>query len=355
MKNLFVKRLAALVLAAAMALPLGGCGLFTMNSAGPESAKPADVSAPAGTEIRLTDQAGREVVLEKPAETLVSCYYITTYAAIALGVSDRVVGLEKKADTRPIYQMAAPALLEQEQVGTMKELNVEAVAALAPDLVLMPKKLADYADTLAGLDIPVLVVDPETQQGLEQMLTLIGTACGVEDRAQQLLAYDADRLSDMVEATAGQDKPTVYMGGNSSYLTTAPGGMYQSDLIEKAGGTNAAQGIEGDYWAEVSYEAILAMDPAYIIVPSGADYTANDIRNDPQLAGVSAVAHGNIYEMPRGIEEWDSPIPSGILGVMWLTSVLHPGQYSFDAFVSDAQDFYKTFYGFEIDAALITK
>ena len=51
------------------------------------------------------------------------------------------MGLEKKADTRPIYQMAAPELLEKPQVGTMKELDVEATAALEPELVIMPQAL----------------------------------------------------------------------------------------------------------------------------------------------------------------------------------------------------------------------
>ncbi|MDO4270592.1 MAG: ABC transporter substrate-binding protein [Eubacteriales bacterium] len=347
-----VKRLLALLLAASMALGLGACG---QPQAGENGAEDGQNTAAQAEEITLTDQAGREVVLDKPAETLVSCYYITTYAAIALGVADRVIGLEKKAETRPIYQMAAPGLLEREQVGTLKEFNVEAVAALAPDLVLLPKKLAEHADTLTGLGLKALVVDPETQQGLEQMLALIGKACGVEPRARELSDYYAAQLARMAELTEGLEKPAVYMAGNSSYLETAPAGMYQAGLIGLAGGENAANAIEGDYWTEVSYESVLAMDPEYIIVPPGASYTANDVRNDPQLAGVGAVVHGNIYEMPRGIEEWDSPIPSGVLGVMWLTSVLHPGQYSFDEFTADAQAFYQTFYGFDIDRALITK
>lgn len=68
-----------------------------------------------------------------------------------------------------------------------------------------------------------------------------------------------------------------------------------------------------------------------------------------------AVQSGAVYEMPSGIEEWDSPIPSGILGTLWMTSVLHGDAYPFDTFTADVQDFYKTFYGFEIDPALITK
>ena len=177
MKHNKLTRWAALILAAALTLSLTACGgAGGSSSAGSAS---ASQSAPASA-ITLTDQAGRQVELDAPADTLVSCYYVTTYATMALGISDRVVGLEKKADTRPIYAMAAPDLLEKEQVGTMKELDLEAVAALEPDLVVMPKKLMDYAAPLEELGIPVLVVNPESHEALTGMLELLGQACGVE-------------------------------------------------------------------------------------------------------------------------------------------------------------------------------
>jgi iron complex transport system substrate-binding protein len=36
-----------------------------------------------------------------------------------------------------------------------------------------------------------------------------------------------------------------------------------------------------------------------------------------------------------------------------MLSTLHPDLYSLDEFALDAQDFYKTFYGFEMDTATI--
>ncbi|CCX36831.1 putative iron ABC transporter substrate-binding protein [Clostridium sp. CAG:1013] len=371
------KRLVALVLILAMVLSLAACGTTQEQSSSETTASESSLSQqetesettssessqelssePQETDssaaITLTDQAGREVVMEEPAQTIVSCYYITTYATIALGLSDRVIGLEMKADSRPIYQMAAPQLLELPNVGSLKEFNVEAAAALEPDLVLMPVKLSSYADTLTDLGINVLVVDPESQEQMEEMLTLIATACGVEERAQELLDYYDEKLEQVASYTY-ESVPQVYMGSNSSYLETAPGGMYQSDLIGLAGGENVAQDLEGDYWTEVSYETILSMDPEVIIVPCGAAYTAEDITADPQLAEVTAVKNGQVYQMPQEIEEWDSPVPSGILGVLWLTSVLHDDVYSFDTFQADVVDYYEQFYGFTIDTALITK
>ncbi len=349
-------RLIAFLLTLALLVSLTAC-------AGPAPAEtsPSDTQASTapteevGTAITLTDQAGREVTLEKPAQTIVSCYYITTYATMALGVSDRIVGLEKKADSRPIYRMAAPGLLDKPNVGSLKEFNVEAAAALNPDLVIMPMKLKKHADTLTDLDIAVLVVDPETQEGLESMLTLIAAACGVEERAAQLLKYYDDQLARMAALTADAKKPKVYLGSNSAFLETAPAAMYQSDLITLGGGTNAAAGLAGDYWTEVSYETVLTWDPDVIIIPCGASYSREDILNDRNLADVAAVKNGAVYQMPQEIEEWDSPVPSGILGILWMTSVLHGDVYSFETLQADVAAYYQDFYGFEIDKALITK
>ena len=354
-----LKRMGALALAAALCLNLAACGAASSSAASSAAASSQAVASSAAASeaagITLTDQAGRTVTLEQPAESIVSCYYISTYATIALGLKDKIVGLENKADTRALYALAAPELPQLTQVGTLKELNVEAVAALEPDLVIMPQKLIDNAQTLEDLGITVMIVNPETQEGLETMLTLIGEACGASDQAQALIDYNHTQLERAAEMTADLEKPSVCLLGNSSSLSVAPAAMYQNDLIEQAGGVNAAASIEEDYWADVSYETLLALAPEVLVIPSAASYTAEDVMNDPQLADLPAVQNGAVYTMPQGLDEWDSPTPSGILGVLWLTSVLHPEAYPFEEFTADAQAFYQTFYGFTPDSSLITK
>ena len=331
------KQIITALLTAAMLLQMTACG-GAVQETGP---------------VTLEDQCGRTVALEERAETIVSCYYVSSYAVMALGLSDRMVGIENKADTREIYSLASPAFLELPAVGTMKESNVELIASLEPDLVIMPARLSEAAETLTGLGLDVILVNPENHEDLCGMLELIGDACGVSDRADALIAYYDDKMEDLGALTKDADKPVVYMGGNSSYLTTAPADMYQSSLIDLAGGVNTGDALEGDYWTEVSYETILDWNPEVIILPSGADYTVDDILNDAQLAGVAAVENGAVYAMPSAIEEWDSPIPSGILGAMWMTSVLHSDLYTQEEFCKDAAAFYEEFYGFTPDEALL--
>ena len=52
-------------------------------------------------------------------------------------------------------------------------LNLEAIAKLEPDLVLLPMKLKDNIDALTDLGISVLVVNPESHEELVEMLELI--------------------------------------------------------------------------------------------------------------------------------------------------------------------------------------
>lgn len=306
-------------------------------------------------QIVLVDQADREIVLDQKAEKIVSSYYITTYAALTLGLEDQLVGIESKAEKRPIYTMAAPSLLDLPQVGTLKAFDVEATIALEPDLVILPKKLMDHVAALEEVGIDVLVVYPENQELLEEMILLMGKATGHEEKAQQWVDYYDTTLTELTSLLQDSAKPFVYMASNSSYMSVAGNQMYQNQLVELAGGESVSKEIESDYWSDISYEDFLMMNPEIIIVPSNATYTLEDILNDEQLKQVAAIQNQAVYQMPKGIEEWDSPIPSSILGICWLASILHEDLYSMEEMKQQAIDYYQTFYGFDLDTSLITK
>lgn len=306
----------------------------------------AEVAEAPAFPVTLTDQAGREVVIEAMPEKLVSGYYISTSLLIALDADDRLVGVEAKADKRAIYRLAAPELIDLPNVGTAKEFDLEGCLALEPDLVILPLKLKNAAETLEQLGIDVLLVNPEDQQLLTEAIHLIAAATGTTEQAEQLLAFTAAQETRLTETTAEAEKPSVYLAGNSSLLSTAGDAMYQSDMIRLAGGTNAAAAITDPYWVEISYEQLLSWDPAYIILASDASYTVEDVLADPALAGAAAVVNGHVYQLPSKAEAWDSPVPSGILGAVWLANVLHPELFSEADTFALIDEYYETFYQF---------
>lgn len=369
MKTTFKKQLSIILICTMLAV-LTACGTdsVTTTQSTTESTTAASVSESASSEevseelsseessteadaeqtvypVTVTDQAGREVTIEKEPSSIVSGYYISSSLLIALGLKDKVVGIEAKADKRPIYKLAAPELTELPNVGTAKEFNLETCAALSPDLVILPMKLKDAAQSLTDLGITVLLVNPESQDLLTEMINTIATATNTNSETAKLLAYIDSQKDMLTSALSGVEPESVYLAGNSSFLSTAGPSMYQSSIIELAGGKNAADSITDTYWAEISYEQLLAWDPSYIIIASDAEYTVDDIMNDPNLAECTAVKNSHVYAIPGDMEALDSPVPAGILASVWLAGILHPDQVSADTYTTEMTNYYETFYG----------
>lgn len=369
MKTTFKKQLSIILICTMLAV-LTACGTdsVTTTQSTTESTTAASVSESASSEevseelsseessteadaeqtvypVTVTDQAGREVTIEKEPSSIVSGYYISSSLLIALGLKDKVVGIEAKADKRPIYKLAAPELTELPNVGTAKEFNLETCAALSPDLVILPMKLKDAAQSLTDLGITVLLVNPESQDLLTEMINTIATATNTNSEAAKLLAYIDSQKNMLTSALSGVEPESVYLAGNSSFLSTAGPSMYQSSIIELAGGKNAADSITDSYWAEISYEQLLAWDPSYIIIASDAEYTVDDVMNDPNLAECTAVKNSHVYAIPGDVEALDSPVPAGILASVWLAGILHPDQVSADTYTTEMTNYYETFYG----------
>lgn len=369
MKTTFKKQLSIILICTMLAV-LTACGTdsATTTQSNTESTTAASVSESASSEevseelsseessteaaaeqtvypVTVTDQAGREVTIEKEPSSIVSGYYISSSLLIALGLKDKVVGIEAKADKRPIYKLAAPELTELPNVGTAKEFNLETCAALSPDLVILPMKLKDAAQSLTDLGITVLLVNPESQDLLTEMINTIATATNTNSEAAKLLAYIDSQKDMLTSALSGVEPESVYLAGNSSFLSTAGPSMYQSSIIELAGGKNAADSITDTYWAEISYEQLLAWDPSYIIIASDAEYTVDDVMNDPNLAECTAVKNSHVYAIPGDVEALDSPVPAGILASVWLAGILHPDQVSTDTYTTEMTNYYETFYG----------
>jgi iron complex transport system substrate-binding protein len=178
------------------------------------------------------------------------------------------------------------------------------------------------------------------------MIHMIAAATNTEEKAAELLSFTTIQESYLAETLAGTQAPSVYLAGNSSMLSTAGNAMYQSDMIRLAGGVNAAAEIEDTYWVEIDYEQLLTWNPDYIILASDAAYTAEDVLADPNLADCAAVVNGNVYQLPNKAEAWDSPVPSGILGALWLANVLHNDQVTDADCAAKIDEYYETFYNF---------
>ena len=144
------------------------------------------------------------------------------------------------------------------------------------------------------------------------------------------------------------NKTKVYISAGSEYLSTCTSKMYQDKLIQMAGGINVSSELTDGYWAKISAEQLNIWNPDKIFAVSYAEYTLDDIKNDPALSEITAVKENNVYSFPSKLEPWDYPTPSSILGVLYLTHMLYPDLISQEDYAKEAQNFYKEFFNIEV-------
>ena len=348
-----MKKTLSMLLASVMVLSLAACSNQPAEeNSSSQSSSEQTASLETTYPVTITDALGREVAIEEEPERLVSGYYITTSYLAALDLDEKLVGIEAKADTRELYKLAAPELPSLPNVGSLKQFNLETCVSTEPDLVILSAKVPDAVAKLEELGIPVIAVNPESEKEFKETISMIGTACNVQERANELTESYDKAIADLAAKLEGVEPARVYLGGNSAFLSTAGPAMFQDLLIRGAGAENVASEITDTYWATVSYEQLLAWNPDAIILAPQAEYTVDDVLSDPALADLDAVKNGKVYAMPNVIESWDSPIPSSYLGSIWMASVLYPDAVSTEDYTKACVDFYQQFYGFDASSVL---
>jgi iron complex transport system substrate-binding protein len=239
--------------------------------AGTPTASPSTASSPASLyPLTLTDDAGREVLLEASPERIVSLAPSNTEIVCALDACDRLVGVTDFDDY-------PPQVLEIDKVVVAAAVDVERVVAAEPDLVLAAGNELTPSTVIAQLDdlgLTVLVLYPETLDEVYADIELLGRAVGNPDAAADLVAGMEQRVHAVVEAVEGADRPLtlyeVFHGEGTTY--TAGEGSFLASLLDLAG----AEPLTGDAQGLLTPEALVAADPELILLGT-ASY-------DPSLA-----------------------------------------------------------------------
>ena len=194
-----------------------------------------------------------------PPRRIVSLAPAVTETLFALGEGDAVVGVSQYCD----YPPAAARL---PKVGTFLTPNVEAIAALSPDLIIGPGLSSSRREVrmLEAMGYPTLTVDDNSLDGIEQSITLIGARTGEAEAARRLLGAIQAHIAE-VHARLEKTKPrTVVMLVGHQPMVAVGRGTFLDDLLHLAGGDNIAD-LSAQSWPRLSIEYIIAMRPEVIL------------------------------------------------------------------------------------------
>jgi iron complex transport system substrate-binding protein len=298
----------------------------------------------------VTDMVGRRVAVPDKVRRLVTTFKPASLCVTALGLQGSLVAIDTDSRRDRLQLAVDPSLARLPAVGQKTTgLNFEAILAANPDLVILfsQKDGIVVADRLVDHGVAAIVILPENLQTLYETLRLIAGAAGVPERAAQTIATCqriVDSAGRRVASVEAKDRKRVYFASPLGTFTTASGDMLQDEMIHLAGGINAGHALSG-YFREISPEQFIAWNPDIVVISGPGVRRGRETLQQPQFAGVSAVAAGRIYGFPSNIAPWDFPSPLSVLGVLWLANTCYPERFADVDLQAEIERFHRELFG----------
>lgn len=245
--------------------------------------------------VTVTDAFARAVTLARPARRVVPIFASNVETVAALGLSDRIVGIED-------YTRFPPEVLSRPRVGGRLGFSVDAVVAQSPDLVIVtPSRQAAHLliDPMERLGIPVIVLLARSMDEVLANIRLVSRVAGVPEKGDAVTAALGGRLASIAADKDARPCPRAVMVtgriGNGLLLIARPD-SYTGDAMVRAGACFALAGA--GVVPQVSAEALLASDPDVLLF-AGSGQGLADLLDRPGFRDMRAVRTGRALTVER--------------------------------------------------------
>jgi iron complex transport system substrate-binding protein len=280
--------------------------------------------------VTVADCLGRRVTVQLPVRRLVALNSDIVEVARTLKAQGCIVGVFSQIEREAEFW---GDLARLSKVGSWRDPDPEAVAALGPDLVVAYGRNPGRAfeDKAAALGIQVLRLNLYEVDTLEREVRLLGRLLDRTAEAERFCAWHRRHLSMIGSRLKKVSKrPAVYVESYSDYHAAGPGSG-GSRMCVFSGGRNIAAGLEIAY-PQITPEWVVSQNPEVIIKAAsyGNGYSQSDagifnkrreaILARPAWHHIPAVARGRVYVMDADI--WTGP--RAIIGMAYICRWLHP-------------------------------
>ncbi|GAA5784447.1 helical backbone metal receptor [Chitiniphilus shinanonensis] len=258
--------------------------------------------SPAWSAITVRDDAGRVVSLERAATRVVTLAPHATELVASLA-PNLLVAVDR-------YSNYPPAVRKLPQVGDYVTINLEALIALKPDLVVLWEGDAAAAamQRLDRLAIPVFVSRPASAEGIATNLERLGRLLGRADQARASATKLRKQMRALRQQYAAKPPVRVFLQLGSNPMFTVSRKAFLGQALADCGATTPYQD-EAAISPQASLEVVLQFAPRLILVDGPQD-AVDAWQRFPQLP---AVAHQAVQRF--GDDRFVRPGPRFVEGM----------------------------------------
>lgn len=179
--------------------------------------------------MNTQDQLNREVHIPFPPKRIVSLVPSQTELLYDLGLREEVVGITKFCVHPEVW------FRQKKRVGGTKNLNLEAIAALQPDLIIGNKEENERTQIEAlQARYPVWMSDIYCLEDAEEMILRIGAIVDKANAAAALVSKIRDSFATL---KFSEELKTAYFIWREPYMVAA-GDTFLNDMLKRAGFAN---------------------------------------------------------------------------------------------------------------------
>jgi iron complex transport system substrate-binding protein len=256
---------------------------------------------PARAEIVMTDVNGATIKLAAPARRIVSLTPHITELLFAAGAGSHVVGNVEYGD----YPPAARSLTK---VGGYSRLDLEAIVALKPDLVMawQSGNVPAAVSRLLAMGLNVHLSQSNRIEDIAGELERIGKLAGTEVMANSAATAFRERYARQA-ARYGQRPPvTVFYQIWKQPLMTINRDQIISDAIRLCGGRNVFAHLP-ILAPTVTVEAVITANPEAIVASGMGDSRPEWLDDWRRWSTLAAVTGDNLYFIPPDLIQRHTP------------------------------------------------
>ncbi len=225
-------------------------------------------------------------------ERVVSLSATHTEMLYAIGAGGQVIATDQTSN----YPQQAQ---ETKKVDSF-EPNVEAIAALRPDLVLVWFDPGDLVASLRKLEVPTMRFETaETLEDTYAQIEQLGAATGHVGEAAELVGRMQSQIEEMVASAPAWEEAPSYYHELDTGLFTITSDTFAGRLYERLGLVNIADSAEAGQYPQLSAEFVIQADPDFIFLADTkcCGVSAATVAERPGWDTLTAVQEGRVVEL----------------------------------------------------------
>jgi iron complex transport system substrate-binding protein len=263
--------------------------------------------------VSVVDDHGDVVTLSAPARHIVSLAPHTTELLFAAGAADRVVATVRYADYPPAAQKVP-------QVGDTQSLDLERIAALKPDLIVvwMHGNAMQQIERLRALGLPIFHSEPHKIVDIADSLRRLGKLAATDAQAERAArAFETEHRRLQSRYSKRPAVRVFYQVWDNPVMTVNDDHLI-SDVLRLCGGQNVFGHLD-TLVPTMDVEAVLKAHPQVLIagLPGGEEGRLDRWR---EFKHFEPVEQGLLFTVPADLISRHGP--RILLGAQRICTVL---------------------------------